>query len=75
MARLTENLNLQRALLRQLDSVGGSLELLQKVKVESIQREDKEGGHGWPLVRLSDGSTLRARLLVSRSVVVVLNGI
>lgn len=64
MARLTENLNLQRALLRQLDSVGGSLELLQKVKVESIQREDKEGGHGWPLVRLSDGSTLRARLLV-----------
>lgn len=66
MARLTENLNLQRALLQHLDSIGGGLELLQKVKVESIQREDREGGHGWPLVHLSNGNTLRARLLVSR---------
>ncbi|KAL4078786.1 hypothetical protein V8B97DRAFT_1933422 [Scleroderma yunnanense] len=63
MARLTENLNLQRALLWHLDSMSG-LQLLQKVKVESIQREDRESGHGWPLVHLSDGSTLRARLLV-----------
>ncbi|KAG6334103.1 hypothetical protein ID866_4981 [Astraeus odoratus] len=63
MARLTENLNLQRALLRHLDAVGG-VQLLEKIRVESIQREDAEGGHGWPLVRLSDGTTLRARLLV-----------
>lgn len=63
MARLTENLNLQRALLRHLESIEGT-ELLQKTRVESIQREDRDGGHGWPLVHLSDGTILRARLLV-----------
>lgn len=64
MARLTENLNLQRALLRHLEDIDG-LQLLQKVKVESIQREDKAEGNAWPLVHLSDGTTIRARLLVS----------
>ncbi|KAF9244661.1 hypothetical protein BU15DRAFT_59410 [Melanogaster broomeanus] len=63
MARLTENLNLQRALLRHLANAEG-IQLLQKVRVDSIQREDKEGGNGWPLVHLSDGTTIRARLLV-----------
>ncbi|KIJ20663.1 hypothetical protein PAXINDRAFT_174166 [Paxillus involutus ATCC 200175] len=63
MARLTENLNLQRALLRHLEDIDG-LQLLQKVKVESIQREDKAEGNAWPLVHLSDGTTIRARLLV-----------
>ncbi|KIJ65128.1 hypothetical protein HYDPIDRAFT_89241 [Hydnomerulius pinastri MD-312] len=63
MARLTENLNLQRALLRHLANIE-DIQLLQKVKVESIQREHKEGGNGWPLVHLSDGTTIRARLLV-----------
>ncbi|KAI6126031.1 hypothetical protein EDD16DRAFT_1825753 [Pisolithus croceorrhizus] len=63
MARLIENLNLQRALLRHLESIR-SIELLQKTRVESIQREDRDGGHGWPLVHLSDGTTLRTRLLV-----------
>ncbi|KAH9849907.1 ubiquinone biosynthesis hydrox [Lenzites betulinus] len=62
MARLTENLNLQRALLRQLRDVS-AVEVLDKVKVQSIQREQREGG-GWPLVHLSDGRVLRARLLV-----------
>ncbi|KAI0831854.1 ubiquinone biosynthesis hydrox [Trametes gibbosa] len=62
MARLTENLNLQRALLRQLRS-GSAVEVMDKVKVASIQREEREGG-GWPLVHLSDGRVLRARLLV-----------
>ncbi|EIW58415.1 ubiquinone biosynthesis hydrox [Trametes versicolor FP-101664 SS1] len=62
MARLTENLNLQRALLRQLRGTS-AVEVVDKVKVESIQREDREGG-GWPLVHLSDGRVLRARLLV-----------
>ncbi|KAI0709704.1 ubiquinone biosynthesis hydrox [Cerioporus squamosus] len=62
MARLTENLNLQRALLRHLDSTS-AVDLLDKVKVQSIQREEREGG-GWPLVHLSDGRVLRARLLV-----------
>ena len=62
MARLTENLNLQRALLRHLDS-SQTVELSDNVKVQSIVREEREGG-GWPLVHLSDGRVLRARLLV-----------
>lgn len=62
MARLTENLNLQRAFLRHLEKSQG-IHLLQKVKVESI-RPDVDG-NGWPLVHLSDGTTIRARLLVS----------
>ncbi|THH10942.1 hypothetical protein EW146_g8216 [Bondarzewia mesenterica] len=62
MARLTENLNLQRALLRHL---GGSpaVQLVDNTKVESIQKDNQEGG-GWPTVSLSNGRVLRARLLV-----------
>jgi len=62
MSRLTENLNLQRALLRHLncDSV---VELLDKTKVSSIVRDSEEKG-GWPLVNLDNARTLRARLLV-----------
>ncbi len=63
MARLTENLNLQRALLRHLDRTS-SVNLIDQVKVQSIDQEAREGG-GWPLVHLSDGRVLRARLLVS----------
>lgn len=64
MARLTENLNLQRALLRHLDLMPG-VQVFDKVKVSSIEQERREGGRGWPLVHLSDGRTLRTRLLVS----------
>ena len=64
MAQLTENLNLQRAFLRHLSTVP-EVQLLDKVKVDSIQREDREEGGGWPLVHLSDGRILRTRLLVS----------
>ncbi|KAL4252066.1 Ubiquinone biosynthesis monooxygenase COQ6, mitochondrial [Abortiporus biennis] len=66
LSRLTENLNLQRALLHQLAS-NPSVELADKVKVESITREENSEdsiGGGWPLVHLSDGRTIRARLLV-----------
>lgn len=63
MARLTENLNLQRALLRRLSNAPG-IQLLDVAKVASITRDTKERGH-WPLVHLSNGKTLRARLLVS----------
>jgi ubiquinone biosynthesis monooxygenase Coq6 len=62
MARLTENLNIQRGLLRSLSAMP-AVELADNVKVSSIQREEREGG-GWPLVHLSNGRTLRARLLV-----------
>ena len=63
MATLTENLNLQRGLLQHLDAAS-SVRLLDNVKVQSIRREEREGG-GWPLVHLSDGRVLRTRLLVS----------
>lgn len=62
LSRMTENLNLQRGLLRHL-SAFPDVELLDNVKVQTIIREDREGG-GWPLVQLSDGRVLRARLLV-----------
>jgi ubiquinone biosynthesis monooxygenase Coq6 len=62
MARLTENLNLQRALLRHL-STFPEVQLYEKTKVSSIQREEKAGG--WPMVHLSNGRVLRARILVS----------
>lgn len=62
MARLTENLNLQRALLLRLGKMTDQVSLLDKTKVESIARE---GADSWPVVHLSDGSAVRARLLVS----------
>lgn len=62
MARLTENLNLQRALLRSL--ADRPVTLLDNTKVNAIERDEREKG-GWPLVHTSDGLILRARLLVS----------
>ncbi|KII85885.1 hypothetical protein PLICRDRAFT_94062 [Plicaturopsis crispa FD-325 SS-3] len=62
MARLTENLNLQRGLLKHLSGIS-EVEVLDNVKVSSIRREEHEGG-GWPMVHLSNGKILRARLLV-----------
>ena len=64
MARMTENLNLQRALLRHISSLH-AINVIDKTKVQSIYREEGEGGGGWPLVRLTDGRVLRARLLAS----------
>lgn len=62
MARMTENLNLQRALLRKLSDTP-SVQVIQRVKVESIEREADDTNH-WPLVHLSNGVVLRARLLI-----------
>ncbi|KAF8518928.1 ubiquinone biosynthesis hydrox [Hysterangium stoloniferum] len=62
MARLTENLNVQRGLLRCLESYP-DVSVIDKTKVDSIVREEREGG-GWPIVHLSNGKKLRARLLV-----------
>lgn len=60
---MTENLNLQRGLLKRLDELS-TVKLLDNVKVDSIKPED--AGHGsWPIVRLSNGLDLRTRLLVS----------
>ncbi|TFK39981.1 hypothetical protein BDQ12DRAFT_712046 [Crucibulum laeve] len=63
MARLTENLNLQRGLLRHLQEIP-EVQLLQKTKVQSITKDEEVRG-GWPVVHLDNGRTLRARLLVS----------
>ena len=62
MAKLTENLNLQRGLLRHLEGFPG-VELLDKTKVQSILPDSEERGR-WPLVHLDNGQVLRARLLV-----------
>lgn len=63
ISRLTENLNLQRGLLRHIGQFP-EVQLLHKVKVQNIVRDDCEGS-AWPLVHLSDGTVIRARLLVS----------
>ncbi|KIP02996.1 hypothetical protein PHLGIDRAFT_111423 [Phlebiopsis gigantea 11061_1 CR5-6] len=62
ISRLTENLNLQRGLLRHIGQFP-EVQLLHKVKVQNIVRDDCEG-NAWPLVHLSDGTVIRARLLV-----------
>ena len=62
MARLTETLNIQRALLRHLREQS-NVTLLDNTKVVNILKDDIPGG-GWPMVQLSDGAALRARLLV-----------
>ncbi|KAF9504017.1 hypothetical protein BS47DRAFT_1386322 [Hydnum rufescens UP504] len=59
MARLTENLNLHRALLCRLDEIPERVELIDQVKVKSITRS-----RTWPIVNLSGGRSLRTRLLI-----------
>lgn len=70
MSRMVENINLQRALLRRLGSMH-DVDLYDKLKVSAIERQGAVGSAiapgDWPLVHLSDGRTLRARLLVSNS--------
>ncbi len=67
MARLMETLNLQRGLLRRLREQP-NVTLLDNTKVMNIFEDDIPGG-GWPMVQLSDGVTLRARLLVGSATV------
>jgi len=62
MATLTENFNLQRALLCHLSNVP-AVRVLQQTKVTSIQSDGEQHG-SWPLVHLDNQQVLRARLLV-----------
>ena len=62
MARLTENFNLQRGLLRRLQDIPEE-RLLQQTKVKSNVQDVEEHGQ-WPLVDLENDRVLRARLLV-----------
>ena len=69
MARLTENLNLQRALLRRLQSQDVHVTFLDKTRVASIVSEQPLGSSGsssspWPVVQTNTNRRLRARLLV-----------
>ncbi|KAJ7876830.1 COQ6 monooxygenase [Mycena leptocephala] len=61
MARMTENLNLQRGLLRHLSNIP-QVQILDKTKVQTI--DHVEGSGDWPLVHLDNGRVLRSRLLV-----------
>ncbi|KAF9786394.1 ubiquinone biosynthesis hydrox [Thelephora terrestris] len=61
MSRMTENLNLQRGLLKHLSQIP-EIQLLDNVRVTTIGKED--GANGWSLVSLSNGQTFRTRLLV-----------
>ncbi|KAG8988991.1 putative ubiquinone biosynthesis monooxygenase [Tulasnella sp. JGI-2019a] len=62
LAYMTENLNIQRALLRLLDQ-HSSVQVLDKVKVGSIINDAPDRG-GWPVVKLTNGQELRTRLLI-----------
>ncbi|KAL5537174.1 COQ6 [Sanghuangporus sanghuang] len=61
MTTMTENLNLQRALIRTLDNTSG-VNIVDNTKVSSIVKDTENGG--WPIVHTSSGGTFRARLLV-----------
>lgn len=59
MAQFVENVHLQKALLRNLDSQS-NVQLYAPSKVVSISADDAD----WPVIKLEDGRQLRARLLV-----------
>ncbi|KZT37735.1 ubiquinone biosynthesis hydrox [Sistotremastrum suecicum HHB10207 ss-3] len=62
MSTMMENLNLQRSLLKTLQS-NSSIILLDKTKVDSIAKPNDDA-NSWPLITLDNGRVLRARLLV-----------
>lgn len=66
MALLTENLNLQRALLRRLQSPDVHVTFLDKTRVASIVSEQPLGSSSspWPVIQTNTNRRLRARLLV-----------
>ena len=66
VAYMTENLNLTSALLARLEELGG-LDVFDKTRVDGValgQDTPDLDMTGWPVVRLSSGATLAARLLV-----------
>lgn len=66
IAYMTENLNLTSGLLKRIDELGG-VEVIDGEKVEDIalaEETEELNLSGWPLVSLSGGRKLAARLLV-----------
>ncbi|KAL1668827.1 hypothetical protein GGF50DRAFT_123606 [Schizophyllum commune] len=62
MSRIIENLNLQRGLLRHLDTFP-DIQLLDKTKVQTITPDEGATG-SWPVLHLDNGHSIRARLLI-----------
>ncbi|KAL1762671.1 hypothetical protein FB107DRAFT_198260 [Schizophyllum commune] len=62
MSRIIENLNLQRGLLRHLDTFP-DIQLLDKTKVQTITPDEGATG-SWPILHLDNGRSIRARLLI-----------
>ncbi|KIY45032.1 ubiquinone biosynthesis hydrox [Fistulina hepatica ATCC 64428] len=62
MSRIVENLNIQRGLLRRLQSFP-EIELLDKTRVGSISPDSSPVG-SWPVLHLDNGRKIRARLLI-----------
>ncbi|KAH8814977.1 hypothetical protein F5884DRAFT_667868 [Xylogone sp. PMI_703] len=66
IAYMSENLNVTSALVKRIDELGG-VEILDKTKVESIvlgEETEEVDLRGWPVVKVSSGRELTARLLV-----------
>ena len=66
MAYMTENLNLTSGLMKRLQELG-AIDIFGKSKVESIEHGEETEEldlREWPMVTLSNGKTLAARLLV-----------
>lgn len=63
MSTMTEILNLQRGLLNAISDSGHKIEIQDRTKVQSIEKQSAESGE-WPIVHLDTGKQLRPRLLV-----------
>jgi ubiquinone biosynthesis monooxygenase Coq6 len=66
IAYMTENANLTSGLLQRAHELGG-IEMMDNVKVANIQLGEDTGEHdmrSWPVISLSSGATIAARLLV-----------
>jgi ubiquinone biosynthesis monooxygenase Coq6 len=66
MAYMTENMNLTSGLLKRLEELGG-VDVFDKSKVENIglgEESEELDLRDWPVVHLSGGQSLTARLLV-----------
>jgi len=66
IAYMTENTNLTAGLLQRAHELGG-IEMLDSVRVSDIQLGEDSSSHdmrSWPIITLSSGTTLAARLLI-----------
>lgn len=64
MAKFVENINLQKALLSNVREQN-NVEIIDKTRVQEIIQGDLKSQGGWPIVKLANGRSIRARLLVS----------